>query len=77
MIDEKTVRDLEHRFDERYVLQDDCNRQLKDTYLRIEDVKVNMTEIKTRLNMIIAILGAIGVAAIGICAFVVQTALKI
>lgn len=81
MIDEKAFdnRLLEFKkfLDECYVHQDDCTRQVRDTYGKIEDVKVSMAGIKSRLDLIIAILGAIGAAAIGICAFVIQAALKI
>jgi hypothetical protein len=61
--------EIERRFDLRYVTQSDCNRTVRKTYDRIEDIKLDTAKIGTKLNVIVAILGVIGAA---VCSAVVH-----
>lgn len=61
--------EIERYFDGRYVTHRECDKTTKRTYDRIEDIKIDTAKIGTKLNIIVAILGAIGVA---VCSAIVH-----
>lgn len=61
--------EIERRMDGRYVTRKECDRTTSRTYDRIEDIKIDTARIGTKLNIIVAILGAIGVA---VCSAIVH-----
>lgn len=63
------LAEIERRLDGRYVTRNECDRTTRKTYDRIEDIKLDTAKIGTKLNVIVAILGAIGVA---VCSAVVH-----
>ena len=52
--------------DERYVKKDDCTVLRTDTDRRIDSIKEDITIVKTKLNVLIGILSAIGTILLGI-----------
>ncbi len=58
------VEDLEEIFDARYVMKDDCQRKQDETYKSVTLLQVEAAKIGTKLNIIVAILGAIGGALV-------------
>lgn len=60
------LKELQDIFDDRYVMQKDCNDTVSETNKKIDDVRIEFAEIKTKLNMIIGICGAICVPIVSI-----------
>lgn len=54
------------RLDERYVRKEDCSTIQADTDKRIDEIHVTQAVMDTKLNILIGILSAIGVAVLGI-----------
>lgn len=52
--------------DNRYVKKDECIEKHEKTDEKISNLKSDIASIKTRLNMLIGILSAIGVAVLGV-----------
>lgn len=69
MLERDDREELERIFDGRYVLQKYCDRTNEALHSQIDNIKLDTAKIGTKLNVIVAILGAIGVA---ICTAVVK-----
>lgn len=65
-MDSNELKELQDILDERYVLQNDCNSIVAQTNQKIDDMRVEFVEIKTKLNMIIGICGIICVPIVSI-----------
>lgn len=61
-IDEKDLA----RLDERYRRKDECEDKMSATDSRVDDLKTDVEVVKTKLNILIGILSAIGVGVLGI-----------
>lgn len=67
-------KELEERFDDRYVKKDDCGRnidiedkKIHNLEKEIASVKVELGKVGARLGILIAILSAIGTSVIPLC----------
>lgn len=69
MLERDDREELERIFDGRYVRQKYCDRTNEALHSQIDNIKLDTAKIGTKLNVIVAILGAIGVA---ICTAVVK-----
>lgn len=59
---------LQSEFDGRYVLIEDCEKTVKEESKKIDRLAVEFAKSNTKLNILIAILSAIAVPIIGMCA---------
>lgn len=66
-MDEKDINFLEKIFDNRYRKIDDCNDIYAAADKRQDKLEIRFAEGITKLNILIAILSAIGVPVIGVC----------
>lgn len=69
MLERDDREELERIFDGRYVRQKYCDRTNEALHSQIDNIKLDTAKIGTKLNVIVAILGAIGAA---ICTAVVK-----
>lgn len=65
MISTQDRHELEEIFDGRYVRRAECDQHQAEQYKRITQVQLDTTKISTKLNIIVGILAAIGVAIVG------------
>lgn len=59
---------LQSEFDGRYVLIEDCEKTVKEESKKIDRLTVEFAKSNTKLNILIAILSAIAVPVLGVCA---------
>lgn len=64
MISKEDRHELEEIFDERYVKRAECDKHQTEQYERITKVQLDTAKISTKLNIIVGILAAIGVAIV-------------
>lgn len=66
MISKEDFEEIQERFDARYKLKDECDKEMGDVANKLSRDATQFAVINTKLSLILWGLGAIGVAVIGV-----------
>lgn len=66
MIEKIDIADLQERFDMRYKLRGDCDREMSEVTQKLSDDATRLAVINTKLSLVLWLLGTIGAALIAV-----------
>ena len=64
-MDKELFDELKERFDERYKLREDCDREMDTVNTKLANDATQFAVINTKLSAILWILGVLGTAVVG------------
>ena len=65
MIEHADLKELQERFDARYKLRDDCDREMDEVSKKLASDATQFAVINTKLSAILWMLGVVGTGLIG------------
>lgn len=64
MLEKTDIAELQERFDMRYKLKEDCDKEMSDVSEKLSKDATRLAVMNTKLSLVLWLLGAIGAAVI-------------